>query len=164
MANLDFTRGVTVTADGKPHPPLLERVLDFSISNGAGSDVAQALDALAGYWVECVAIEVLTAEGATLTVDVGDGADPDGFLNGVDMNAAVGTMYSSVNTYAIGTGQLDVTAAHEVQLYGIFGGKFYGADDTIDVLLNDAAATAKMRLTVALKSMNGVGTVGVAKA
>ena len=31
-------------------------------------------------------LDVTTAEGGTLTIDVGDGTDPDGYLDGVNAN------------------------------------------------------------------------------
>jgi len=166
MAILDFTRGNnTVLADGKPHPPLMENVVDFSISNGASADVATMLDVPKGIWVVCVAIEILTVEGGTLTVDVGDGVDPDGYIDGVDMDATVGDIYSSVvpHSFVDTAGDTVTPAANDETDFGIIGGKFYTTADTIDILINNAADAAVMRLTAEVKDMQGSMTFGIAK-
>ena len=166
MAILDFTRGDnTVIADGKPHPPLMENVVDFSISNGSSSDVATMLDVPKGVWVVCVALEILTAEGGTLTVDVGDGVDPDGYIDGVDMNATVGDFYTSVvpHLFVNETGDVVTPSGNDETDFGIIGGKFYTTADTIDILINDNADTAVMRITAELKDMQGQMTFGIAK-
>lgn len=43
---------------------------------------------------------VVTAEGGTLTVDIGDEADADGFADGVNGNATAGTMPALAGTEA----------------------------------------------------------------
>lgn len=87
----------------------------------AAADVLQVVGVKAGTYVPYVALQVVTAEGATGTVDVGDGDDTDGFLNNTDINA-VGRTASLVTTaYSVAVG----------------GGKWYNADDTIDVVVND---------------------------
>ena len=75
-----------------------------------------------------VALNVTTAEGGTLTIDVGDGDDPDGFLDGVNANATAAYL------------PVAGTAAYEQ-------GKYYTAADTIDVTTVNAADAAVMTLT-----------------
>ena len=92
------------------------------------TDVLEVIRVPANTLVTNVALEVTTAEGGTLTIDVGDGDDPDGFLDGVNANTAA--------AYIPVAG----TAAYEQ-------GKYYTAADTIDVTTVNAADAAVMKLT-----------------
>ena len=92
------------------------------------TDVLEVIKVPAKTLVTNVVLEVTTAEGGTLTIDVGDGDDPDGYLDGVNGNAAA--------AYIPVAG----TAAFEQ-------GKFYTAADTIDVTTVNAADAAVMKLT-----------------
>lgn len=94
----------------------------------AATDVLEVIKVPAKTLVTNVVLEVTTAEGGTLTIDVGDGDDPDGYLDGVNGNAAA--------AYIPVAG----TAAFEQ-------GKFYTAADTIDVTTVNAADAAVMKLT-----------------
>lgn len=98
-------------------------------------DVLEALHVPAGTQVLAVGLNVTTAEGGTLTVDVGDGADPDGFLDGVDANAVAGYSSSQV-TISEGTPNTISPA--------LAFGKYYAAADTIDVKIVNAADAAVM--------------------
>lgn len=100
----------------------------------AAGDVLEVIKIPANTLVTSVALNVTTAEGGTLTVDVGDGTDPDGYLDGVNANTAAAY---SLNA-AAGTPT------------GYAGGKFYTAADTIDVVTVNAADTAVMSLTVVM--------------
>lgn len=95
------------------------------------ADVLQIISLLAKTWVPVVFVQPTTAEGATMTIDVGDGDDTDGYINDGSINAT--TMLSSL-----------VTTAYSV---AVGGGKFYAADDTIDMIPNNATpATAVVQL------------------
>jgi hypothetical protein len=85
--------------------------------------------------VLAVGLDVTTAEGATLTIDVGDGSDTDGFLDGVNANTAAGY-----------TNSLVLAEAAPNTVVGYSNGKYYAAADTLDVKIVNAAATAVMRL------------------
>ena len=85
--------------------------------------------------VLAVGLDVTTVEGGTLTIDVGDGTDPDGFLDGVNGNAAAS--YST---------SLVLAEAAPNTVTGYSNGKYYSAADTIDVKTVNAADTAVMRL------------------
>ena len=100
----------------------------------AAGDVLEVVKIPANTLVLGVALNVTTAEGGTLTIDVGDGTDPDGYLDGVNANTAAA--YS-----------LDASAGTPT---GYAGGKFYTAADTIDVVTVNAADTAVMSLTVVM--------------
>ena len=94
----------------------------------AAGDVLEVIKVPANTLVTHVALNVTTAEGGTLTVDVGDGDNPDGYLDGVNANATA--------AYLTVAG----TDAFEA-------GKFYTAADTIDVTTVNAADAAVMTLT-----------------
>lgn len=93
-------------------------------------DVLEVIRVPANTLVTHVALNVTTAEGGTLTIDVGDGSDPDGYIDGVDANATAAYINDAGGAAAL---------AH---------GKFYTAADTIDVTTVNAADAAVMTLTV----------------
>jgi len=95
------------------------------------ADILEVIKVPAQTLVTHVALEVTTAEGGTLTVDVGDGDNPDGYIDGVNANATA--------AYLTVAG----TDAYEA-------GKFYTAADTIDIVLNNAADAAVMKLTAVM--------------
>ena len=103
---------------------VLSNIIDCSVVNLTASDVIQALDIPEGTFVSHVAIDVMTAEGAAGVVDVGDGDDPDGWDEDVDINA---------------TGKTVGDGAYA-------GGKWYAADDTIDIIPDIDLDTAKIRV------------------
>lgn len=98
-------------------------------------DVIEVLQIPAGTQVLSVGLNVTTAEGGTLTVDVGDGADPDGYLDGVDGNAVAGYSSSQV-TITEGTPNTISPA--------LAFGKYYTSADTLDVKIVNAADAAVM--------------------
>ena len=99
----------------------------------AAGDVLEVIKVPANTLVTHVALNVTTAEGGTLTVDVGDGPDFDGYLDGVNANATA--------AYLTVAG----TDAFEA-------GKFYTAAtiDTIDIVTVNAADTGVMTLTAVM--------------
>lgn len=108
----------------------------------AAADVMQLIGVLAKTWVVATFIRVVTAEGATCTVDLGDGADTDGYQNDSDINGAVASLTSSL-----------ITTAYSL---AVAGGKVYTADDTIDLIPNnnatDVAVIEVFALCVDLRS------------
>jgi len=110
------------------------RVAAGQTAVGAGDGVA-ALRIPAKTLVLHVGLDVTTAEGGTLTVDVGDGDDPDGFLDGVNAN----TLASYASTLLLTEGAPNITT-------GYSEGKYYSAADTIDLITVNAADAAVMRL------------------
>jgi len=107
-------------------------ILDFAVTNAAVSDVVQALKILKGTFVKQVYTRIITAEGATATADVGDGADANGFDDAVNFNAAA-------NTIAAGIAGTDDYVVSNI-------GKLYTVDDTIDFTLNHALDAAKIQV------------------
>ena len=106
-----------------------------SLTALAGGDILTALHIPAKTMVLEVGLDVTTAEGGTLTIDVGDGTDPDGYLDGVAGNA-VGSFSTS----------LVLTEAAPNTVLGLSNGKYYAAADTIDIKTVNAADAAVMRL------------------
>ena len=101
---------------------------------GAG-DGLPALSIPAKSLVLAVGVDVTTAEGGTLNIDVGDGSDPDGWLDNPSANA--------VASYASG---IALAEGAPNTLVGYGGGKYYSAADTIDVITVQAADTAVMKV------------------
>tara|TARA_R100000995_G_C3482846_1_gene125143 strand:- start:1279 stop:1737 length:459 start_codon:yes stop_codon:yes gene_type:complete len=102
-----------------------------SLTALTSSDILEVIRVPANTLVTNVALNVTTAEGGTLTIDVGDGDNPDGYIDGVNGNATA--------AYLTVAG----TDAFEA-------GKFYTAADTIDVKINNAADAAVMTLTAVM--------------
>jgi len=99
---------------------------------GAGDGVA-AIAIPANTYVLKVGVNVTTAEGGTLTIDIGDGSDADGWIDGVDANAVA----SYGPTYVLTEGTPNTVIGYSY-------GKYYTAADTIDVITVNAADTAVM--------------------
>lgn len=146
---LGFNKG-TATTGPLPHDALnkvgvISVDLDFAAITTARSDagatalgagdILQVIDLPAKTHVLVAGIDVTTAEGGTLTLDLGDGGDPDGYLDGVDGNVA--TSYASALTLAEGTPNT---------ITGYSEGKYYSAADTIDLVMVNATDTAVMRV------------------
>jgi len=105
-----------------------------SLSAGDGNlsaaDIWEALSIPAGSVVTEVGIAILTTESGTATADVGlTGVSADGFLDGVDLTAAAGICYNSLN------------AATGADTYS--SGHYFSSADTIDVLFNNAMNEGK---------------------
>ena len=67
---------------------VIAAMIDTSVKNMASSDVYEAINIPAGAIVIAAGVVCLTAEGATATVDLGDGDDPDGFIDAANVNSA----------------------------------------------------------------------------
>jgi hypothetical protein len=101
----------------------------------ADGDILEVIRVPAKTLVLAVGLDVTTAEGGTCTIDVGDGATVDGYLDGVDAN----TVASYCSTLAA---------------EAFDGGKYYAAADTIDVKFINAADAAVMRVWALLVDCN----------
>lgn len=129
-----------ITADGgvpaiggHRHFGVMEKLLDFSASGAAtaADEVVPVFSVPADTFVLAVLWDVETAEGATLTFDIGDGDDDDGFVDGANGNAT-------------GTGH--GTAAGFAGTAGTLARKWYTSADTIDMTTKNAADAAKIRV------------------
>ncbi|MDN5937702.1 MAG: hypothetical protein L0H83_03485 [Salinisphaera sp.] len=146
MATVDKTADASLPVHAGARPQfMLENRIDFTATNAAASDVFQALPVQAGWFVQDVCVDVETADDGTATIDVGDGADTDGYLNDLDVTATGKTV--SV---------LALTEAAPNTVTGYTAGKLYAADDTIDVLANNALDAAVIVVRALVTNYNGV--------
>jgi hypothetical protein len=123
-------------AAGFPKVTVFQNEFDASRRNLAQDDIAEVLSIPAGSLVSAVFVEVLDGE-AGVTVNVGDGDDPDGFFAAASV-ATDGAYHSSVPS----------AAAYS-------GGQFYDTDDTIDVQVASAggAETARIRVVASVTAI-----------
>jgi hypothetical protein len=104
----------------------------------ANGDILEVIPVPAQTVVLAVGMEVLVAEGGTCTVDIGDGDDADGYLDGVDANAAAGTSYATsdgATGYAVG--------------------RYYSSADTIDFTMVNAMDTGVVRVWAVCVDVDG---------
>ena len=106
-------------------------------------DVLEVIQLPAKSYVMAVGLDVTTAEGGTLTIDIGDGSAADGYLDGVNAN----TVASYASTLALTEGAPNTVT-------GYSAGKYYAAADTIDVKTVNAADAAVMRLWALVADCN----------
>lgn len=134
-ATVDKTGGAVygIPATGLNKVFLMKNTVDISVA--ANADVYQVLNVGSDVVVLNVFTEIITANNAATSsaVDVGDGDDPNGFDNAVNMKATAGTV-----TKGVGGTDAYVTA----------DGRLYTAADTID-------------LTFAVTGTNTIGSVKV---
>lgn len=148
MADIDLTvnQGAQPSEVG---PALLkwEKIVDFSVpaNNLAGTDTAQLFDLPADILVVAAKVEVLTPEGGVATADLGiTGGDVDAYIDGVDLNAAAGTVVMSG----------DAATAEPVSLET--SGKYLSAAETVSLLANNALATAVIRVQIIAFDMRNI--------
>lgn len=154
--SLGFDKGSAAYTDRGLHKVSVQEVkLDFaaiaaartaaSATALAATDVLEVLPVPAGTFVLSVGYDVTTAEGAAATIDVGDGADPNGYLDAVDLNST-----------GSGAMALALTEAAPNTVTGYSAGKYYAADDTIDISLDqNGIDTAVVRLWAVFIDTNG---------
>ena len=105
---------------------LQEVTLDFSDTGALTTDTVVVFNVKAKQLLQGMLVEVITAEGATATIDIGlTGGDVDRFIDGANINGAAGTVQKSGDA-----GTKEVIVAE--------GGYYFSAADNIDLLpLND---------------------------
>ena len=104
-------------AAGFPMVTVLENTYDATRRPMEAGDELELINVPAGTYVLKVFVHVLNGQ-ADQTLDVGDGDDSDGWVDGADV-ATTGTRAMGAGAYAASTGALV--------------GKFYSAADTIDL-------------------------------
>lgn len=118
---------------------LAKNELNFADTPASAADVIQALKIPAGSMVLSVLTYINTAEGDVATCDVGDATDPNGYNDACDLNAAAGTVEKALEADALSVG------------------KYYAADDTIDLTLDhnlDAAIVTVMALYAPIEKVS----------
>lgn len=130
MATLDLATVPAIQPMMNYAKVAIQKLIDFSVNNAAASDVVQVFNVKEGMVITNVKCIVIVAEGGTFTFDIGvTGDDPNGFDDAVNGNATAGTITDS----ASGT-----------DAYATANGKYFNADDTIDIVLDHAADAAKL--------------------
>jgi hypothetical protein len=146
---LGGTDGYSATL-ASPRFFVLERTIDFADRNVTTNDVVESITVVKNSRVVSVQAEVLEASttntNTTQTVKVGDGADDDGWLASVNMLSASSAMSSPVVSVT-GPQSTNLT----VSVSPAFAmGKYYTANDTIDIKANGVLVDGKIRLRVAV--------------
>jgi len=113
-------------AAGAPAVTVLDGTFDASLLNLAANDVVEVIKVPKGTLVLNVMYEVINGD-ATQTVNIGDGADVDGWVAAASV-ATAGSVGHGGGAFA--------------------GGKFYSADDTIDIECPTAGAHDTMKIRV----------------
>ena len=101
----------------------------------------------AGAFVNWVKIEVLVAEvdgSNTVVLDVGDGTDADGWIDGADAETAGTSVVSTTRAYTLTDGTPNTLAISPAYC----DGKIYTSADTIDVTPSHDLALCKFTVTV----------------
>lgn len=152
MASFDNTVGAAnarYPAQALPVNFLIENTLDTAANNRGAGDDSGMIKVAANSLVMFAGLEVLTLEGGTMTLDLGDGVDPNGYLDGVDGDDSVGDVYVSQKSYIMTStnGDFDNEGAiSALNVYSMVGGRFYAALDNIDLVNVDAANLLKVRV------------------
>ena len=120
-------------------PYLVENTIDLSqIRADTGpdqDDVLQCIDIPAETLVMAGGIEVLTAASSSVTMDLGDGADADIFVDGKDNSTGFSAVHGDVVSI----------------------GKIYGSADTLDVtILGAASSVGKIRVFAVMVDISGI--------
>lgn len=164
MALLTSVAAGVAGAAGFPWGPngvtRVDAVIDFSKALGAGGvagavgmaadDILPVINVPAGSFVRC-AVQVVTptVHADARSIDVGDGADVDGYVDGADTKTA--------GRYA--NAQLLQNAAPGAQVaadtvIGYSFGKYYATADTIDIKAITAIVTGIVRVSALIHDIN----------
>lgn len=103
----------------------------------ASTDTVEVMTIEAGWFVLGVRTKVLTAEGGTLTVDIGDSSDANGYGDDVNLNTTTDSFSFNATT---------------TPAYGV--GKYYSTADTLELLMNNTADTAVVQLELVYFDLN----------
>jgi hypothetical protein len=103
----------------------------------ASADSVKVLPIPAGSFVVGIRVKVITAEGATQTVDIGDSVGNAGWGSGINLNAATDSFSFNATT---------------TPTYGV--GKYYAAAADIYLLLNHTADTAVVQISALVADLN----------
>jgi hypothetical protein len=132
----------------------ISKTVNFADALGAGgvagavgmsaADVLPVINVPAGAYVRC-AVKVVTpsTDSSTRTIDVGDGTDPDGFVDGGDMKTA--------GRYIVAPALVE---AAPNTIVGYSFGKYYSAADTIDLTAVQALTNGIVRVDALIFDLN----------
>lgn len=108
----------------------ITKIVDAAENNIGAGESADFCNTPAKCVVTRVTAVELTAEGGTLTVDIGDEADPDGYLDGGNANVTAPALIAKAGTEAYA------------------GGKYYASETPLRIVCVNAADAAKIAITV----------------
>lgn len=131
MATIDYTTGTQVTKLLGSNVVKAQNTLDFADTNCGAGDTCQALKVPAGAMVTNLMLKIDTT--STNTVTIGDGDDADGWRLSTTLSGAGNVVFTPY----------PATSAAYAQL----GGKYYSAEDTIDLVMSAANTTGAVTLT-----------------
>ena len=132
MANIDNTQHSAYRHLGT-HAFAIENFVDMTVLLPSQNDVIQCIKVSEGMLITRVSLMVVVAEGAnTLGCDIGDGDGTNSYDDAVSLNGNAKTI----------TRSLEATDS-----YGI--GKYYSADDTIDITVLDASVDTGKYILIA---------------
>ena len=123
MPTYDLTDGVSAVLppeNGMRKTFQVKKRITIPAASYASADVIKAIPVKAGWTVKGTSMTIVQAGGGTFTTGIGDGSGTSSYDAAADLAAVAGTEYHS----APGT-----------DAYASAGGKYYAADDTIDLLL-----------------------------
>jgi hypothetical protein len=121
---------------------VLENTVDFADGTTyEAADTVQLFNIPAGTWVLLTTIHVVTGEGATCTVDLGDADSTDGFIDGGDIETA-GVFLG--NKLALTEG----TPNTLTDTYLFPGGRLCAAAEVISLVLGHDTDAAKITVRV----------------
>lgn len=130
MATINLRKGGGAGAYGATLGVIrpVEFIVDFRNTPTSAGDVVQLMDILPGTLVLMgMCLHVERAEGGTLTIDVGDEDDPDGFFSNKDGNSA----------------------GYIINQDGLYNAaKAYTAAKVLSIVTDHAADNARIRLLV----------------
>ena len=135
----DFTKGggVEMAWRGPRGLSTQQLTIDFSKTPATSAEVLALFNVAKNTYVFKVFALCTTVEGGAANLDIGDGADVDGFL--VDFN---------VNSLGAATNTLALTEGTPNTVTGYSNGKFYAAADTIDAIPSADLDAAVVTFTV----------------
>lgn len=117
------TSGYPKRAGGKTY--LMARTLNFSTSKDTGTinEIYQMFNLPAGTFVLKVGYSIeenksgTYGEAGTCTIDIGDGSDADGYIDGA--NVETGQVYTAVSQWAVGSVQYSMASNVTVNTYSL---------------------------------------------
>lgn len=131
-ADFDLVRALGQFPNMSANTFTLMQEVDFSEYNvGAGESADVVVTPAEPCALTDVAVLLLTAEGGTLTIDVGDESDPDGWVDGGNANGTPNAFIAKAGTEAYS------------------GPKYYAAGTPLRVTCVNAADAAKIMIVAA---------------
>lgn len=140
---------------------LLSKTIDFAQQNlsAGSSDILNIMSIPADTWVKEILVNVVTAETASGTIDIGDGTDADFFGNGlfIDATGYVAPALTASATWNAGSLDIGEREASTVTVNGAALGDYVMVSHSVDVsdLTISAQVTAADTVTILLANAAG---------